>query len=90
MWLAFRNGLSTEEKLASWGYGGEVQCVFCRSCIESIEHLFFERGYSKRLWQALTKKNSSLDFPSTWSDIVRLGIREWRKKSLMVVMCKLW
>jgi hypothetical protein len=38
--LVFHNGLSTGDKLLSWSYRGEVQCVFCR-----IDHLFFECGF---------------------------------------------
>jgi hypothetical protein len=29
------------EKLMGWGYRGEVQCVFCRSIIESRGLFFF-------------------------------------------------
>ena len=59
LWLAIRNGLTTGEKLLSWGYTGEVNWVFYRRCIECREHLFFECGYSKRLWQELMRKKSS-------------------------------
>lgn len=61
--LAIRNGLTTGEKQASWGCRGEVQCN--RSCMECIEHLFFNCGYSKRLRQELMRRNLVLDPPST-------------------------
>ena len=45
--------------------------MYCRSCMESIESLFFDCGYSKRLWQELMRKNLVLDPPSTWPEIIR-------------------
>ena len=40
-----------------WGYTGEVQCVFCRSIIESRGHFFFfECGYSRGLWRELMSR----------------------------------
>jgi len=30
-WLAVRNRLTTKEKLAQWGYQGNLLCVYCRS-----------------------------------------------------------
>lgn len=89
LWLAIRNGLTTGEKLLSWGYNGEANCVFCRGCIESREHLFFECGYSRRLWRELLKKTLIHNPPLSWSDIKRMGVNEWRKKSFKTVICKL-
>jgi hypothetical protein len=30
LWLAMRDSLVTGEKMLRWGYGGDVNCVFCR------------------------------------------------------------
>jgi hypothetical protein len=74
--LAIRNGLTTGDELGGWGFKGEVQCVFCRSCLESIDHLFFECGFSKRLWLALMEKCLLYTPPYSWSEVLNLGIKE--------------
>lgn len=49
LWLAVKDSLSTGEKLVSWGYSGVVLCWFCRSCLESRDHLLFQCSLSRRI-----------------------------------------
>jgi hypothetical protein len=37
------------DRLMSWGYKGDVNCVFCRNQLKSHDHLFFECNFSYRL-----------------------------------------
>jgi hypothetical protein len=48
-WLAMRDALSTGTKLLSWGFQGDVNCVFCRYGIEDRGDLFFSCGFSSRI-----------------------------------------
>jgi hypothetical protein len=63
--------------------------VFCRGCIESKEHLFFECGYSRRLWRELLKKTPIPNPPIHCSDIMRMSVKERKNKSSKAVICKL-
>lgn len=49
LWLAARDRLLTGENLAKRGYTGDILCVFCRSCIDGRDHLFFLCSFSRRL-----------------------------------------
>jgi hypothetical protein len=49
-WLGVRDSLGTGEGMQKWGYNSIVLCVFCRSCIEGRDHLFFQCGFSKLFW----------------------------------------
>lgn len=52
-WLAMRDALSTSRKLLSWGFQGDVKCIFYRHVIEDRNHLFFACGYGRRIWQQI-------------------------------------
>jgi hypothetical protein len=47
LWLAIKNHLSTGDRLVAWGYNGVSSCSFCRSCIETRDHMFFQCSFSK-------------------------------------------
>lgn len=40
-WLEVKDCLPTENRLLKWEAKGEVKCLFCRSCIEYRDRLFF-------------------------------------------------
>jgi hypothetical protein len=41
LWLVMKERLVTGDKLLSWGYKGDVNCLFRRNQLESGAHLFF-------------------------------------------------
>jgi hypothetical protein len=88
LWLAIKDCLSTKDKMLKWGAKGEVKCLFCRSCIECRDHLFFE-CFRKRLWRVLMQKCSQHIIPTDWDGILRKGMKDWKGKSLITVVCKL-
>jgi hypothetical protein len=49
LWLAVKGCLSTGDRLLKWGAKGETKCLFCRTCIESRDHLLFYCSFSRRL-----------------------------------------
>lgn len=81
VWSAIKKCLTTVDRLLKWGYKGEVQCAFCRNCIESREHLFFKCGYSARIWKEGMGRCNLLDPPLDWDDVVTLGMHGWKKKT---------
>ena len=53
LWLAANDRLPTGENLTKWGLMGDNLCVFCRSCIEGEDHLFFLCSFSHWLWRQI-------------------------------------
>jgi hypothetical protein len=48
LWLALRDSLVTGERMAAWGYGGNVNCVFCRSCFFNVVLVI---GFGRKYWR---------------------------------------
>ncbi|XP_058198571.1 uncharacterized protein LOC131314096 [Rhododendron vialii] len=58
-WITFMGCLSTKDRLLSWGMGIDANCVLCLGAMESHEHLFFERPFSKEVWKMVLTKNQT-------------------------------
>lgn len=89
LWLAARDSLSTGVRLLSWGFGGNVLCVFCCSCLEDINHLFIYCIFCKRICLVTVRKCLLIDPPSEWDNIVDRGVKDWSGKGLRAVLCRL-
>lgn len=46
-WLAVKSRLITWERLAAWGYSGDILCTLFRVRMESQDHLYFEWSFTK-------------------------------------------
>ncbi|XP_013639752.1 PREDICTED: uncharacterized protein LOC106345022 [Brassica oleracea var. oleracea] len=53
-WLAFRDRLSTGDRMRSWGI--EQCCMFCGEKNETRDHLFFACPYSFTVWTNTAKR----------------------------------
>jgi hypothetical protein len=60
----------TKYRMSSWGYSGNVLYLFCHACHESQEHLFFQCGFSLRIWQTLMSACLFTEVPSDWDKFV--------------------
>jgi hypothetical protein len=89
LWLVMKGRLSMGDMLLSWGYKGDVNCVFCRIQLESHDHLFFECSLSYRLWKFCMSRCRVENVPIIWKDILTLGLNDWCSKSLKAILCKL-
>ncbi|XP_058747138.1 uncharacterized protein LOC131620138 [Vicia villosa] len=49
LWLVCQNRLATKDRLAKFGINVDQQCVFCE-CLETVNHLFFDCRFSKKVW----------------------------------------
>nr|GEW40904.1 RNA-directed DNA polymerase, eukaryota, reverse transcriptase zinc-binding domain protein [Tanacetum cinerariifolium] len=54
--------LSTQDRIAVWKPNEVMQCVFCKQCLDSIEHLFFTCIYSKNVWKELRLLSVNMPF----------------------------
>jgi hypothetical protein len=82
-----RDVLATGRKLLTWGYKGEVKCVFCRYGIE--DGSFFFCGISGRVWKHAMGLCNVLNPPSIWDDIVDLGMQSWKGAKLKAYLYQL-
>jgi hypothetical protein len=55
--------------MCSWGFNGNVSCLFCHACVESRDHLFFSCGFSRRIWYTIMRDCSIPCPPVEWDDI---------------------
>lgn len=49
-WLTVRDRLTALDRLLKWDYQGDCMCVFCRGCVETRDHIFFECPFPMRIW----------------------------------------
>jgi hypothetical protein len=85
----FRGALVTKEKMYSWGYGGDALCRCCFGRQESIEHLFFQFSFSRRIWKKLMASCLIFDTFVEWSDVANWSIAALKGMGLQVSLCKL-
>ena len=51
MWLAILDKLTTKYKVLCWGYSINPTCIFYNLACETVEHLFFECSFTRRIWR---------------------------------------
>jgi hypothetical protein len=59
MWLALQGSILTKDNLNHRGWTGDERCRFC-SNKESIDHLFFQCGVARFVWNVVS---TALNFP---------------------------
>ncbi|GAV67966.1 zf-RVT domain-containing protein [Cephalotus follicularis] len=56
LWLTFRDGHKTLDKLCSWGVVQAASCAFGCGQEESIDHLFFACPFTTTIWNHFLAK----------------------------------
>ncbi|GJU02352.1 RNA-directed DNA polymerase, eukaryota, reverse transcriptase zinc-binding domain protein [Tanacetum coccineum] len=67
--LAIQNRLNTQDRIAIWKPNDIIQCVFCKKCLDSIEHLFFSCNFSKEVWREM-QKTLNVNMAFSWGNTV--------------------
>jgi hypothetical protein len=88
-WLVFRDALTTKHKLSCWGFGGNLNRLFCDGCFECRAHIFFSCSFSHKIWRAAMKACGFADPPCCWDDVVDWGISHFHGKSMQVCLGQL-
>jgi hypothetical protein len=70
LWLVCRNALTTKEGMCGWGFTGNPLCRFCYGCLESIDHLFFQCSFCRRIWHHLMDACCVSNPCVYWDDIL--------------------
>jgi hypothetical protein len=87
--LVFRNALVTKDRMCLWGYSGNTLCRFCFGRQESIEHLFFQFEFSRRIWSNLMESCLVSDPFVERNDVAKWSMEVLQGKSLQTNICKL-
>lgn len=86
MWIAMHGRLTTQDRLLKWYPDRQMACSLCEVCLDSINHLFFECPYSKRIWSEFKKKIEQTTLPDIWDDIVSHMISQKFNKSIRSIL----
>jgi hypothetical protein len=90
-WLAMRDALSTGRKLLGWGFQGDVKCFFFADLGLKIEIIYSSlvglvAEFGKMSWGYMVHV---LNPPTSWDDVVSLGLHEWKGKTIKAYICRL-
>ncbi|XP_048496493.1 uncharacterized protein LOC125495733 [Beta vulgaris subsp. vulgaris] len=56
LWMVLQNRVATADRLSKWGIPCSVTCKMCNAADESVQHLFFQCGYSMTVWKEIHAK----------------------------------
>jgi hypothetical protein len=59
LYVVDNHRFATRDRMLKWGYTRDPKCVFCRNCIESRDHLYFECEFTIRLWREVIEKHKN-------------------------------
>lgn len=93
-WLIFRKKLWTQDRITVWqqkalGSMNMLCCWLWQKAVDSHDHLFFQRDYSKQVWYGLRNKGGMGDVPGIWDDIMDMLIPRARSKAVFSVIGRL-
>lgn len=70
------------------GFTGLCACSFCRNCMESREHLFFECPFTKIIWGHVIGLCLVADIPVSWEEILKWGIANLKGRGFRAILWK--
>ncbi|GJZ40645.1 protein LAZ1 [Tanacetum coccineum] len=94
LWLLMRTSLKTQDKLRPWDVDpttdlAVLRCSLCGVQMDSHEHIFFECGYSSKVWSLIRKLAGMENVPPILEDIVAWFHPMAAKRSFINVVGKL-
>ncbi|XP_035834035.1 uncharacterized protein LOC118482599 [Helianthus annuus] len=88
-WLAFRGKLLTQDRMLSWGWDGDLSCVFCKRCPDSHDHLFFSCEYSSAVWRRVRRQARMEEAPCLWQEFIVFAEKMKKGKSIWDIIRRL-
>jgi len=89
LWLACRDTIVTKHKMFSWGYIGDVNCLFCHGCMEDRDHLFFICSFSRRVWRVVMAVCLIENPPICWDEVLQWGLAVFHGKTIKAYLGRL-
>jgi len=71
-----RNSLATGERMGQWKQYANTSCTFCKTQIETSDHLFFQCDYSRKVWNGLVRGLLLDKYSEKWQDIMLMLARK--------------
>ncbi|KAG7588823.1 Reverse transcriptase zinc-binding domain [Arabidopsis suecica] len=69
-WLFILDRNPTLDRLSTWGFDIELDCLLCGLAHESRNHLFFECVFSTEVWRLVTQRLQISSPPLLWDQIL--------------------
>lgn len=63
-----------------------MTCSLCDDCPDSLNHLFFECTYARRIWNDFKQRTEQDSMPEKWGDIVNFMVRQNINKSIKRIL----
>nr|GEU78493.1 hypothetical protein [Tanacetum cinerariifolium] len=92
LWLIAKRGLKTQDRLRPWDINGVVVSMHCPLCDgqpDSHEHLFFDCGFSKQVWDSVKYLASLHNVNGSILSIIDVLIPIAKQISIRSVVAKL-
>ena len=72
MWIMMNQKLATVDRLTQWGIVVDKRCVLCKNTEESIEHLFLQCQFARKLWERLLRWiDQQITVPLAWEQFLQ-------------------
>ncbi|KAG7563907.1 Reverse transcriptase zinc-binding domain [Arabidopsis suecica] len=69
-WLFILNRNPTLDRLSTWGFDVELDCLLCGLAHETRNHLFFTCAFSAEVWKLITQRLQISSSPLLWDQIL--------------------
>ncbi|XP_022015052.1 uncharacterized protein LOC110914571 [Helianthus annuus] len=94
LWLAFRNKLKTQDRLAVWEAGSHTNwnlmcCPLCNFDRDSRDHLFFRCAFAAHTWNEVKKLVNLGNVDDTWYSVLSWVEQHAKSKNVDHIVCKL-
>lgn len=89
VWIAIQGRLSTQDRIQKWYPDKVMTCPLCNSCLDSLNHLFFECSFSNKVWTELKIKAERNDLPNKWDEIIRNMVSVKHNRSIKSIMSRI-
>ena len=81
LWLAFRERLTTRDRISKYMDIPDTKCVLCLTAEESIAHIFGDCSFIAPHWRRLAAAIRISAWPANWEGIRSLALIKAKRKS---------
>ncbi|XP_015075532.1 uncharacterized protein LOC107019626 [Solanum pennellii] len=82
IWILMNQKLATVDRLTQWGVVVDKICVLSKNAEESIEHLFLQCQFARKLWERLLGWiDQQIVVPMAWEQFLQWCIQHGKEKS---------